>query len=207
MTAPLVSIIGPPAVGKTTLAEHLARELPARLFREDFQGNPFLAESYSGRDAARMPAQLYYLMSRVSQLSRLTWPADGLVVTDYGFCQDRLFARLRLSADELALYLRVAERLGPLVRAPTALVWLDAATQTLLGRIARRGREFEKVMTAEFLAAMRDAYRQVTAEADCAVLGVDCDEVDLLSASARSALAERIRECLSRAAQETEATQ
>lgn len=207
MTAPLVSIIGPPAVGKTTLAEHLAHELPARLIREDFQGNPFLAESYSGREAARLPAQLYYLMSRVSQLSERTWPADGLVVTDYGFCQDRLFARMRLAADELALYRQVAERIGPLVRGPTVLVWLDAATQTLLDRIARRGREFEKAMTAEFLASMRDAYRPITAEADCAVLGVDCDEVDLLSASARSALAKRIRECLSRTKPETEAEQ
>ena len=207
MTAPLVSIIGPPAVGKTTLAELLADEWPARLIREDFQGNPFLAESYSGRETARLPAQLYYLMSRVSQLSQLTWPADGLVVTDYGFCQDRLFAQLRLSADEFALYRQVAGRLEPLVRPPTVLVRLDAAAETLLDRIARRGREFEKTMTAEFLTAMLDACRRVTGEADCAVIGVDCDEVDLLNASARSAVAERIRQCLRRAERETEATQ
>jgi len=196
VSAALVSVIGPPAVGKTTLAEHLAAELPARLIREDYEGNPFLAESYVGRADARLPAQLYYLMSRTSQLSRLAWPADGLAVSDYGFCQDRIFARIRLVGREWAVYEQVAARVEPLVRPPDVLLCLDASEATLLARIARRGRAFEKAMTADFLAAMRQAYRTQSRPASCAAIEVDCDRVDVRDPAWRQALAAQIRETL-----------
>jgi deoxyadenosine/deoxycytidine kinase len=192
VSAALVSIIGPPAVGKTTLAEHLADELPARLLREDYEGNPFLAESYLGRAEARLPAQLYYLMSRTSQLSRLGWPAEGLAVSDYGFCQDRVFARQRLDAAELAVYEQVAARMASLVQPPDVLICLDASEATLLARIARRGRAFETAMTGDFLAAMRRAYGAEARAASCAVIEVDCDRVDVRDAAWRRGLAERL---------------
>ena len=45
MAATLISIIGPPASGKTTLAESLCADLEAELVREDYAGNAFLADS------------------------------------------------------------------------------------------------------------------------------------------------------------------
>ena len=194
MSARLISVIGPPAVGKTTLAEQLALELPAELIREDYAGNPFLAESYAGDERARLPGQLYFLISRVGQLSRLCWPDSGLRVSDYGFCQDRIFARVRLAADELRLYDRVARRVEGLVCAPDVLVHLDACERTLLGRIARRGRSFERVMDAAFLSAMREAYNEAAAGARCPVIHVDCDAVDLSNDSARAEVVRRIRQ-------------
>jgi len=142
----------------------------------------------------RLPAQLCYLMSRTSQLSRLTWPADGVAVSDYGFCQDRIFARLRLGPPELAVYEQVAAYAAPLVRPPDVLICLDAAEATLLERIARRGREFEKAIAAEFLASIRQAYREEAQRASCAVIGVDCDRVDIREAAWRGGLMARIGE-------------
>lgn len=193
MSAKLVSIIGPPAVGKTTLAEHLAAELPGELIREDYAGNPFLAESFTGPGAARLPGQLYFLMSRVRQLSEASWPEAGLFVSDYGFCQDRVYAEAKLAADDLGLYRRLARRVDGLVHPPDLLVGLDAREQTLLGRIAARGRPFERVMTGEFLSGMRKAYNTILADAPCPVVAVDCDATNLLDASARAALAEEIK--------------
>ena len=118
MSAKLISIIGPPAVGKTTLACCLADDMPASLIREDYQGNPFLVESYLGSPEACLPAQIHFLMSRVGQLALAAWPAEGLVVSDYGFCQDHIYAAAKLSADELRLYDRLARRLGRLADSP-----------------------------------------------------------------------------------------
>jgi deoxyguanosine kinase len=196
VTAKLISVIGPPAVGKTTLAEQLAEELPAQLIREDYAGNPFLAESYNGSAEARLPGQLYFLMSRVKQLSVNNWPEAGLMVSDYGFCQDRIFAEVRLRVEELRLYDRVASRLDPLVHAPDMLVHLDACEERLLERIARRGRSFERVMTEEFLSAMRNGYDQVTFAAKCPVIHVDCDVVKLEDDSERAPIVAQIREKL-----------
>ena len=193
MSAKLISVIGPPASGKTTLAEQLAAELPAQIIREDYEGNPFLADSYAGPAEARLPAQLFYLLSRVNQLARAAWPAEGLYVSDYGFCQDRLYATHRLSPEELAAYDPVQGRMASLVHRPDMLILLDASTQTLLDRIARRGRPFERAMTGGFLSAMRQAYNEITRRPGCPVLAVDCDEVDLSAPAQRARLIEEIR--------------
>jgi deoxyguanosine kinase len=193
MSAALVSIIGPPAVGKSTLAELLCRELPATLIREDWQGNPFLAASYAGDASTRLPGQMYFLLSRVSQLAEMTWPEEGLLVSDYGFCQDRIFARRRLGRDELAAYEEVARRLARVVHPPDLLIHLDATPSMLMGRLAVRGRDFERVMDEEFLADMRAEYGRAALEALCPVIELDCDSADFREKPVLDDLVDRIR--------------
>ncbi len=196
MSAKLISIIGPPAVGKTTLAKLLTQELPGKLIREDYAGNPFLAESYAGDEHARLPGQLYFLLSRIGQLAEMKFPQSGLLVSDYGFCQDRIFATMRLSAEDLKLYDRVARRLETLVHAPNVLVHLDADEQTLLHRIRQRGRNFEHVMDKGFLGAMRSAYNEAAEKTKHPMIGVDCDATDFRDHSKLIEITGRIREKL-----------
>jgi len=177
--ANLISIIGPPAAGKTTLAEALAGELGGGLIREDYAGNPFLAASYLGRPELALPSQLYFLFSRAGQLSRDNWPACGLAVSDYGFCQDALYALHSLAGEELAVYRRLADRVEGMIQPPDLVVHLDAAEQALLQRIARRGRRFETVMTVDFLRRMRREYDRIVPALDCPVLTVDAGVRDL----------------------------
>jgi deoxyadenosine/deoxycytidine kinase len=192
----LISVIGPPAVGKTTLAERLAAELSAELLREDYAGNPFLADAYGGVAQARLPSQLYFLMSRVGQLSLLAWPAGGVRVTDYGFCQDRIFARATLSEDDWKVYERTAVHLGRLIKPPDVLIHLDADEATLLARMAARGRPHERFITAEFLSAMRRSYSQASEQVDCRVLRADAGRTDLRTAAACAPLVEQVRSAL-----------
>ena len=193
LPAKLISVIGPPAVGKTTLAELLANELPAELIREDYAGNPFLADSYLGRDEARLPAQISYLMSRVRQLSAVCRPQEGLAVSDYGFCQDGLYARMRLSARDFGIYERIAARLAPVVHSRDMIIHLDASVPLLLDRLAARGRAFERGMDAEFISAMRQGYNEIARMAECPIIPINCDEVDILEATWRGRLLGRIR--------------
>ena len=192
MSATLISIIGPVAVGKTTLAEFLTRELPAELIREAYAENPFLAASYDGDVQARLPAQLFFLMSRAGQLSTLSWPSDGAFVSDYGFCQDAIFAMLNLATDEFEVYEKVLAGVAPLIHQPQALIHLDASNETLCGRIARRGRRYEQVITPEFLDRLRRGCEQAARGATCPVLRLDCDKVDLLDSIARAAIVDEL---------------
>ena len=196
MSAGLISIIGPPGAGKTTLAELLAERLPAELIREDYAGNPFLPDAYAGLKEARLPGQLYFLLSRLAQLRGANWPARGLFVSDYGFCQDRLFARVHLSSDEMTVYDQVARRVEGLVQAPDVLIHLDAAEETLLERITHRGRGFEAAITREFLSAMRQAYNEAAAVADCPVIRLDGEREDFRGGRLLEKLMARIRERL-----------
>ena len=196
MTAVLISIIGPPAVGKTTLANALAQLLPAEIIKEDYAGNPFLAESFAGSSDARLPGQLYFLMSRLRQLSVAHWPTKGIFISDYGYCQDRIFAALRLGADELRLYERVAKRVDGMIHPPQLLIHLDADVPCLLERIDNRGRQFEHAMNAEFLRAIRQGYHQAVQTANCAVMAINTARRDLRDAQESAQVAASVLEAL-----------
>lgn len=192
----LISIIGPVAVGKTTLAEFLSRALPARIVREDYEGNPFLAESFRGMEELALPSQLYFLFMRVRQLAVKTWPGDGLVVTDYGFCQDRLYAKIKLRKDDMEIYERLRRQVEGLVTQPRVVIHLDAAVETLLRRIEARGRPFEAAYDAGYLERLRRAHFDIALPSDCQKISINCETVDLLDAGCREHIVEQIREAL-----------
>jgi deoxyguanosine kinase len=192
----LVSIIGPPASGKTTLAEHLAEKLPAALVREDYAGNPFLAESYVGSPRMRLCGQLYFLMSRVKQLAREAFGRGSLVVSDYAFCQDAVYADLRLDERDLEVYRIIASRVGGLVQPPRLIVHLDAGEDALLARICARGRQYESAMTRRFLADMRGVYARICAEAPCPVVTIDTESLDLRGQDGRDRIVQAVKEKL-----------
>lgn len=196
MSAKLISIIGPVAVGKTTLSERLAEELPAEVLYEDYQGNPFLAESFTGSEQFSLPSQLYFLLSRAGQLSEKTWPRDGVIVSDYGFCQDHLFADAKLAEEDRRTYEHVHQRVEQLIHPPDVLVHLDASVKTLRGRIEQRGRDFEIAFSEQFMDRMRSAHDGVAVPPACRLIRIDCEAVDLLDPPVRAGLVREIREAL-----------
>jgi deoxyadenosine/deoxycytidine kinase len=196
MPATLISIIGPPAAGKTTLAELLATKLSGEVIYEDYDGNPFLADSYTGSRDARLPAQLYYLFSRVKQLPLPNWPEQGLYVSDYGFCHDRIYAEAQLTPDEMMLYNQVAHRVAGMVKPPDVVVHLDADEPTLLSRIDRRGRDFEQGMASDFLAGLRNAYLKAAAELKCPVIRFDAGAADFRLDAVLAKIVDQLKDLL-----------
>ena len=92
---------------------------------------------------------------------------------------DRIFASATLDRHELALYDRVYESLGPRVRKPDLVVYLRARMEVLLGRIKRRGREFERRFDAEYLEALCHTYNDFFFHYDeTPLLVVDTSDLD-----------------------------
>jgi deoxyguanosine kinase len=193
----LISIIGPPASGKTTLAEWLSRAMPARLVKEDFAGNPFVADFFLGRRDLALPSQLYFLFSRLGQLRRSQFANGAITVSDYGFCQDAVYARYALCDEDFALYSRLSAPMAELVKTPDVIIHLDAAEQVLLERIARRARGYEKTFTLEFLSWMRQQYARLAGELACPVIHVDVATKDLRQEAEQTWLMKELREVLS----------
>ena len=91
-----IALEGPIGVGKTTLAQVLARELNARLILEEGEQNPFLARFYEDPEKYAIPVQLYFLLTRYNQQRELVQRPllEQATVADYLFAKDRIFANL-----------------------------------------------------------------------------------------------------------------
>jgi len=196
VTAALISLVGAPGSGKTTVAHWLAPALDGRVVLEDYAGNPFLAASYEGADALRLPGQLWFLLSRVDQLARGRLGDGETVVSDYGYLQDRIYAEIWLTGDDFEAYRRVARRVAPLVRSPDVLVLLDGPVGLLMERITERGRGYERRFTEGFVRRLRDTYRRRLATETSAVVRVDIAQRDLNDQVQRQWLIGRIGEAL-----------
>jgi deoxyadenosine/deoxycytidine kinase len=147
-------------VGKTSLARLLSERLKARLVLEEVEENPFLKDFYRDRERYAFQTQMHFLFSRYQQQRSLRQMElfSERMVSDYLFQKDRIFAGLNLSERELTLYERLVGWLELDVMKPDVVVYLQAHPDTLLERIARRGRPYEKDMEREYLRQLNEAY-------------------------------------------------
>jgi deoxyguanosine kinase len=155
-----IVVEGPIGVGKTTLARALCKRYGARGLYEIVEENPFLASFYKDRARYAFQTQLFFLLSRFKQQQELFQPGlfESMTVSDYLFAKDRIFASLTLDANELGLYERVYEHLGPRVVRPDLVVYLQARLEVLLARIKKRGRDFERKLDPDYLADLSRTY-------------------------------------------------
>jgi deoxyguanosine kinase len=154
-----IAIEGPIRVGKTSLADILADHLYALRLR-DVEDNPFLEDFYQDKPGAAFQAQLYFLLERYRQLRALDLAADAnrVVVSDYLFEKDKIFAYINLANAELDLYNRYYELFAEQVPVPDLVIYLQAKPETLRKRIARKRVPVEHRISEEYLEEVIKAY-------------------------------------------------
>ncbi len=156
-----IAIEGVIGVGKTTLARFVHSAFNADLLLEVFEENPFLSDFYSDRSRYAFQTQIFFLLSRYQQQHRVipdTLAAGRMIISDYTFEKDALFAGINLAGDELAMYHRVHEALAEKIPQPDLVVYLRASTETLMQRIARRDRPYERGMDRAYIDELNQAY-------------------------------------------------
>ncbi|MGY8750801.1 MAG: deoxynucleoside kinase [Fidelibacterota bacterium] len=157
-----VAIEGTIGVGKTSLAKLISEHLGAKLVLEEFQDNPFLTDFYEDPERHAFQTQLWFLLQRFQQQQDLRQidMFQNLVITDYMFVKDRLFASLNLNEKEMSLYDSVANMMERNVIGPDLVIFLQADTETLMRNISRRGRDFEKNMSEDYIDALNQVYNE-----------------------------------------------
>ncbi len=156
-----IAVEGPIGAGKTSLGRRLAAHLGSEFLPELPADNPFLDRFYADMPGYAFQTQLFFLFQRQKQLQAIAQPsmfAPG-VVSDFMFAKDALFARLNLSDDEHRLYAQMHAQVASQVREPDLVIRLQAAPETLLARVRKRGVAMEQQgIDLGYLTRLCDAY-------------------------------------------------
>ena len=197
-----IVVEGPIGVGKTSLARRLAARMSADVLLEQPAENPFLERFYRDMPRYALPTQLFFLFQRLRQIEPLA-QADlfaRATVSDFLLDKDPLFARLTLSGDELALYRRIFDSLRPQAPAPDLVIYLQAQPDTLIERVHRRGLEFERAISEDYLAQLAESYTRFFYQYNAApVLIVNSENLNFVARDADlELLVERMRGMRSR---------
>jgi len=156
-----VVIEGNIGAGKTTLATRIAEQFNAQLILEHFADNPFLPKFYSDPEKYSFPLELSFLASRYKQLKEELVPQDlfkSFSIADYYFMKSLVFAASTLTGDEYNLYRQIFYIIYGSVPKPDIYVYLHLSPERLLQNIERRGRNYEKSITKEYLQKIQDSY-------------------------------------------------
>src|SRR5499425_1074935 len=134
-----IAVEGPIRVGKSTLSRILAERLNAQRLMEP-EDNPFLRSFYEGEPGAAFQAQFTFLVRRFEQLRDLDTGAGSqrLIVSDFIFEKDKIFACLNLNDQELDTYNRYYNYFRELLPTPDLVIYLQATPEVLKKRLKKR---------------------------------------------------------------------
>jgi deoxyguanosine kinase len=154
-----IAIEGPIRVGKSTLANIIADRLNAQRVIEP-EDNPFLGSFYEGERGAAFQAQFAFMIRRFEQLQRLEvgGSSQKLVVADYIFEKDKIFAYINLSDQELEIYNRYYHHFRDQLPVPDLVIYLQASPEVLKKRLRKKGTHSEVSVSDDYIEEVIKAY-------------------------------------------------
>ncbi len=179
-----IAIEGVIGVGKTSLTKKLSDHFGGRILLEQHEENPFLKDFYNNPRQFAFPVQLFFLLSRYRQQQEIPQRElfQDLLVTDYMFAKDRIFASLNLEDRELILYDKVALMLERDILKPDLAIYLQSNTERLMSNIRKRNRNYEKTITSEYIRSLNEGYNRFFLNySDSPLLIVNSTEIDFVN--------------------------
>ena len=174
-----IAIEGAIGVGKTTLAKRISDTIKCDTLFEDYIDNPFLKEFYDQNQSNSFSTQLFFLLRRIDQSQKVI-EMDGLLISDFYFGKDDLFAKLNLNELEYSVYLEIREKLMFTPPTPDLIIYLQAPTDILLERIKKRGLEMEVNMKKKYIDSVNEVYMRHFHEYNSSpVLIINTSNVDI----------------------------
>ncbi|WP_432362831.1 deoxynucleoside kinase [Sporosarcina sp. UB5] len=189
MSVPFITVEGPIGVGKTTLSKAIADAQQFHQLSEIVDENPFLNKFYDDIEEWSFQTEMFFLCNRYKQLSDIQkkfLSRQQPVVADYHIFKNLIFARRTLPTDEYAKYEEIYHILTRDMPVPNVIIYLHASLDTLMKRIALRGRDFERKIDPSYLRQLSEDYEQFIADFEAAhpetpVLHFNGDEIDFVN--------------------------
>ncbi|MDD5368980.1 MAG: deoxynucleoside kinase [Anaerolineaceae bacterium] len=182
-----VAVAGNIGVGKSTLVEMLCHKLGWEPFFEPVGNNPYLADFYQDMPAWGFHSQVYFLVHRL-RAHRQMLSHPGSVLQDRSVYEDAevfarsLYLQSYINDRDYATYRELYQVLTEFLPPPDLVIYLHSSVPTLLRRIARRNREYERTISPEYLDRLNNLYEDwISGFTLCPVLTVPADEIDYVA--------------------------
>lgn len=180
-----MAIAGNIGVGKTTLTTKIAERFDLHPYFERVINNPYLEDFYKDMDRWSFNLQVYFLSQRFIDQKKIS-KSPVPCVQDRSIYEDaEIFAYIlhkqgHMTDRDYENYRDLFAVMTSYLRKPDLVVYLKASTWTLVTRIRKRGREFEKSITVDYLHELNAAYDlwidRFTQKTN--VITIDADNID-----------------------------
>lgn len=182
-----ITVAGNIGAGKSTLVKLLSERLGWQPFYEPVANNPYLADFYQDMKAWSFHSQVFFLTHRLCVYQELSaWPTS--VILDRSLYEDaeifaaNLFLQGYMSPRDFKTYQQLYSILLNFLPTPDVVVYLRCSVPTLLERIQKRGRDFERKMDSTYLETLNQAYQKwITNFTLCPILTVPADDLNLVA--------------------------
>lgn len=181
-----IVVEGPLGVGKTSLAQLLAERINGKTILEDTEGNPFLANFYKDPKRYAFQTQLFFMLRRFQKQEEINQIDlfKRVVVSDFLFDKDRIFARLNLVDREFSVYEQIFHFLKVRVLRPDLVIFLQARTDVLKQRIKKRNLDYEKSINLKYLDQINQAFNEFFFHyTETPLLVINASEIDFVTVS------------------------
>ncbi|HEY4399478.1 MAG TPA: deoxynucleoside kinase [Lactobacillaceae bacterium] len=167
----MIVLSGTIGAGKTSLTQILADHLGSKAFYEGVDDNPILPLFYENQKKYAFLLQVYLLNKRLAEIKDAS--DNVLNIIDRSIFEDELFFKLMADRGdatdiEVDIYRSLLNNMmqpldGAPAKDPDLLIHVRVSFETMLERIAKRGREFEQLENNSYL---YDYYKDLNARYD-----------------------------------------
>ena len=181
-----IAIAGNIGAGKTSLTKQLSKSLKYKPYYEDVIANPYLDDFYNHMERWSYNLQIYFLNSRFKQLVTIDDKKEN-VIQDRTIYEDAFIFAPNLNAMGLMTqrdydnYLALFDTMLNLVKPPDLLVYLQSSIPSLVNKIHKRGRDYEKTISIEYLSRLNERYEAwISNYTSGKLLKINVDDLDFV---------------------------
>ena len=178
-----IGIAGNIGCGKTTLTTMLAKHYGWTPKFESVSHNPYLEDYYKDIERWSYNLETYFLAQRFQDVLEIA-KSDEVIIQDrtifegvYIFVANNK-AMGNLSDRDFDTYMHLFNLMMSMVKKPDLLIYLKSSVPHLVSQIQKRGREYEKSISIEYLNNLNERYDEWIAGYDRQVLVIEADELD-----------------------------
>jgi len=182
---PFIGIAGNIGVGKTTFTDIVTQQNGWHPFYESVMDNPYLSDFYGDMKRWSFNLQIYFLHNRFRNHVKMSSISKG-VMQDRTIYEDvEIFAKNlhemgNIDGRDWENYRNLFNVMISFLRKPDLIIYLKASTDTLLTRIKKRARDYEKTIDPEYLHTLNVSYdKWIASIVDIPVLTVDTNNFNI----------------------------